>query len=202
MIAYLLASLPTPRLGAVPLIEPATFLERCRGFVSDVRWHDLAEVLGEAPDAERPEDESLATLDLDDEDHAAPPEPPHPRDAATRAWADLAAQVEDAVTLRRASRARRDPRAALRRPTGFRFDVVEGVARAFERPHPGARERALDELRWRLADELSLAHPGEFGALLAHAAQLRLAWRWAQWSAEDGLSALEAALRRIEGSLA
>jgi hypothetical protein len=90
-------------------------------------------------------------------------------DAATLAWWTLIAHVDDAVVHERARRARRDPRAALRGPPGFRFDIVEWVAQAFERPHPGARERALDELRWRLADELAVAHPGTFGALVAHA---------------------------------
>jgi hypothetical protein len=215
VIAYLLASLPTPRLGAIPMTEPGGFLARCHGFVSDGRLHDLADVIGEPLPAELagpgPLDieppgapSPLGGEDRDDEARAPHagglPEGRH--DAATLAWWTLIAHVDDAVVHERARRARRDPRAALRGPPGFRFDIVEWVAQAFERPHPGARERALDELRWRLADELAVAHPGTFGALVAHAAQLRLAWRWARWNAEEGVNALEAALRRIEGSLA
>ena len=126
---------------------------------------------------------------------AAPGEVP---DEATRRWADLAAQVDDAVVQRRCARDRRDPTPHLRNPAGFRVDVAEGVAAAFVLPDPGARERALDELRWRLAGELASPVPDGFGALLGRAVQLRLAWRWAHWDTEAGSSTLEALLRRIE----
>lgn len=178
MIAYLLAGLPTPRLGVTPDLEPAAFLERCRGFVSEPRWRDLATVLGEGV----PEETTAG-----------------PNDPAARAWADLTTQVDEAVARQRSGRGRPEaspPR--LRRSTGYRVDVVQAVAKAFDAPHPGARERALDELRWRLADDLALNEPDGFAALLARAAQLRLAWRWAGWVEEPGWTALEATLRRIE----
>ncbi len=178
MIAYLLAGLPTPRLGVPPDLDPDAFLDRCRGFVSEPRWHDLAAVLGEAAP-----------------DGAAS----SPSDPASRAWADLSAQVDDAVARHRRGRGGHDgPAPRLRRSTGFRVDVVQAVARAFDAADPGARERVLDELRWRLADDVALMGADGFAALLARAAQLRLAWRWAGWSDEPGWTALEAALRRIE----
>ncbi len=178
MIAYLLAGLPTPRLGVPPDLEPDAFLDRCRGFVSEPRWHDLAAV--------------LAAGDLGDEVAG-------PNDPAACAWADLNAQVDDAVTRHRSARGRREaPARRLRRSVGFRVDVVQAVARAFDAPHPGARERALDQLRWRLADDVALDGPDGFAALLARAAQLRLAWRWAGWSEDPGWTALEATLRKIE----
>jgi hypothetical protein len=178
VIAYLLAGLPTPRLGVAPEFEPDAFLEQCRGFVSEPRWHDLAAVLGE------PVPEETAT---------------GPNDSAARAWADLTAQVDEAVGRQRSGRGRREaspPR--LRRSKGYRVDVVQAVAKAFEAPHPGVRERALDELRWRLADDVALGDPDGFAALLGRAVQLRLAWRWAGWAEEAGWTALEATLRRIE----
>ncbi len=180
MVAYLLASLPTPQLGERPTIELETFVERCRGFVSESRWHDLRALLGDWPAP------------------ASRPEVPDRRDPTARAWADLAAQVEDAVARERAARARRDATSFLRQPSGYRVDVAEAVTRAFQLPDPAARERSLDELRWRLADELALSGPAEFPELFARAVQLRLAWRWATWGVEDGRAALEAALRQIE----
>jgi hypothetical protein len=102
------------------------------------------------------------------------------------------------VVQRRSARDRRDPAPYLRNPAGFRVDVAEAVTAAFALPDPGARERALDELRWRLADELGRSVPDGFGALLGRAVQLRLAWRWAGWDAEAGATELEALLRRIE----
>ena len=169
MIAYLLASLPSPRLTQTPEIDHDTFLERCRGFVSDERWRDLAGASGDAP-----------------------------RDPAARAWHDLAAQIDDAVAVHRGANAQRDPTPYLRRPDGFRVDVAEAVEQAFARPDPGARERALDELRWRLSDELTVSDPDGFAALFARGVQLRLASRWAAWGAEAGWAALESSLRTLE----
>jgi len=187
MIAYLLASLPTPRLAEPPPIEPATFVERCRGFVSEERWQDLVELLGsEAQDAvarSTPSDRS---------------QPDRQRDPVTRTWRDLSAQIDDAVAVHRAADARRDPTPYLRRPSGYRVDVAAAVEAAFALPNPGACERALDELRWRLADELALRELDGFAALFARAVQLRLAWRWARWEAEAGWAALEANLRQLE----
>jgi hypothetical protein len=177
MVAYLLASMGTPTLGETPDMAPEAFLEACRLFVSASRWRDLTI----AVDGTRVE-----------AGHAPPP-----HDAAARAWQEAAALVDDAVVLRRSER-RRDHHAPGRRSTGFRVDVIEGVARAFEAPHPGARERALDRLRWRLADELASTAPDGFAALLARAVHLRLAWRWARWDAEAGWSELESQLLRLE----
>jgi hypothetical protein len=180
MIPYLLASLPTPRLGERPEIGLAEFVERCRGFVSEQQWKDLNALLGPWPTPK------------------ATPEVPDTRDPATLAWMDLSDQLEDAVARQRAARAKRDPSDALREPFGYRVDVAEGVAQAFSLPHPAARERALDELRWRLADELALSGRADFAELFSRAVQLRLAWRWDAWDEAEGWTALEAALRQIE----
>ena len=188
MIAYLLASLPTPRLTEPPSIEPATFVERCRGFVSKERWRDLVELFG--PDAH----DAAAGRPTP----SAGPQPDRQRDAVTRAWRDLSAQIDDAVAVHRAANARRDPAPYLQRPSGYRVDVAAAVEAAFALPNPGARERALDEVRWRLADELALRELDGFAALFARAVQLRLAWRWARWEAEAGWAALEANLRQLE----
>lgn len=197
MVAYLLASLPAPRLGQVPAVDPATFLERSRSFVGEARTRDLAWVLGlEEPTdvkAQPPLATPTAVAPV-----AAAAAPAELADDASRRWADLAAQVDDAVVQRRSARDRRDPAPYLRNPAGFRVDVAEAVTAAFALPDPGARERALDELRWRLADELARPVPDGFGALLGRAVQLRLAWRWAGWDAEAGATELEALLRWIE----
>jgi len=200
MVAYLLASLPTPRLGAEPGIEREAFLERCAGFVGDDRARDLAWVLG-VGDAGPP---AAPTAPRDAGQR--PSETTHPSrrpadalaDPASRAWATLAELVDEAVMRVRAARSRRDPTPDLPRPHGYRVDVAESVADAFERPDPGARERALDELRWRLTDELTIAEPDGFGALLARAVQLRLAWRRVGWDTQDGWERLEAAMRQLE----
>lgn len=193
MIAYLLASLPTPRRDAPPDVSPEEFLERCRGFVDEDRQHDLAWVLGVRAPAQGPRDEGAATADA-----TVAGEPYAARDATARAWANLAELVDEAVIRARAGRAKRDPAPDLRQPVGFRVDASEAVAEAFAAPDPAARERALDDLRWRLADELTAAEPDGFGALLARAVQLRLAARRATFDRDSGRTALEAVLREIE----
>jgi hypothetical protein len=188
MLAYLLAGLPAARPGSRPEITPQAFLEACSGFVTPARARDLAQVLRlpAPPNAAGASDWSGAAVG----------EQPH--DAATRAWLDLEAQVDDAVDRARAQRTKRAVRSVRRALGGYRVDVVQAVDAAFALPHPGVRERALDALRWRLADELAAAEPDAFAALLARAVQLRLAWRRALWDADIGWAALEASMREIE----
>ena len=205
MLPYLIASLPTPRLGAEPAVEAAAFLDACRGFLGEPLWHDLAAVL-RPPEAEADGERPLAAdagkpaRALGPEDvPAAGDHRPRPHDPVADAWANLDDLVQDAIVLERCTRTRRDPMPYLRRPAGFRVDVIEAVAQAFMLPHPGSRERALDQLRWRLADELAAAAPDGFGALFARAVQLRLAWRWARWNAAVGWDSLAAAVGAVEG---
>lgn len=195
MIAYLLASLPTPRLSEPPTMAPETLVERSRGFVSEERWRDLAAAVVVEHD---PQGVRLGTASQRAAGGGAADGAPH--DAAARAWRDLSDQIDDAVAIHRGARARRDPAPYLRHPSGYRVDLVEAVERAFEAQQPAARERALDELRWRLADELAASDPDGFAALHARAVQLRLAWRWAAWDTDAGWSVLEATLRELEAT--
>jgi hypothetical protein len=184
MLPYLLAGLPAPRLGATPPIEIDAFLDGCRRFLSEERTRELA----------------AATRGTT----AASDEPPHGGGAGTRSsaaarlWAAWTARLDDQVVRSRCARDRRDPEPYLRAPDGLRLDLAQAVTEAFEAPHPGARERALDELRWRLADELTATAPLGFEALYARAVQLGIAWRWERWDVDAGWAVLEAHLRRIE----
>ena len=177
MLTYLLASLPTPRLGDVPDLTIVAFLEACGRVLDAPRLASLGRAARVAPPR-----------------FAAPRAAP----AAERTWSELAAYVDDAVVRVRAGRMSRDPDPFLRNPPGLRIDVQEAVARAFAAPHPGLRERALDELRWRLVDEGARSAPDGFAALFARAVHLRLAWRWATWDAEAGWRTLEAGLRVVD----
>lgn len=176
MLAYLLASLPTPRLGDRPDLTVEAFLEACGRVLDAPRSASLARAAG------------VGTP------------PPATPPAAERVWAERTAHVDDAVVRARCARPKRDPEPYLRHPPGLWIEVEEAVARAFAAPHPGLRERALDELRWRLADELARSAPDGFAALFARAVQLRLAWRWAAWDAEAGWRALEAGLRVVDAA--
>jgi hypothetical protein len=175
MLPYLLAALPSPRLGEVPEVDSDTFLSTCRGFLNEQRMQELAAAAGLA---------------------AAPPA--DRLGPAARAWRARAGVVEDEIVAARCARDGRDPAPHLSEVAGVRIDVRQAVTAAFERPDPAARERALDTLRWRLAGELGQAAPLGFAELLARAVQLGIAWRWAAWDADAGWATLEAHLRRIE----
>jgi len=178
MIGYLLASTPSPRLGERPDITPEAFLERCDGFLSEEQHHDLRASMAFAS----PAGDSVAS----------------PRDAAARGWAEEARQVDRAVARERAARARGAAADASAWHGPVRGDIRQAVAQAFGAPHPGARERALDVLRWGRVDEIGRADPDGFGALIARGVQLQLAARQMTWDVDAGWAALEAALRQIE----
>lgn len=186
MIAYLLASLPTPRLGEAPAVTPEAFMDACGRILSEARTRELASAF--APPIDPAE--------------AAAQDVGSPLGPTARAWRERAVYVDDAIVRARSARTGRDPQGQLRHPSGYRVDVVEAVARAFDAPDPGVRELALDALRWRLADELAATEPAGFAALFARAVQLRLAARRAAWSVDAGWAALEATLRRLERPLA
>lgn len=203
MLPYLLASVPAPRRGERPEVGLAEVAATCRRFLSEPRARELADALGadgepgEPGETDEPDDRPAAGRGIGlaaGRDGRLGP--------VARAWADLAAQIDDAVVRARCARDHRDPSPYLQHPAGFRLDIAQAVDRAFEAPHPGVRERRLDDLRWRLADELAATSPAGFEALYARAVQLRLAWRRVAWDAEAGWSALEASLRRVEDAAA
>jgi hypothetical protein len=173
MIAYLLASLPLPRLGLAPTPDPAVAVAACHDHLTPAERIDLRWAAG-----------------LDD--------PPTPQTAAGVAWADLEAQVRDALTRERARRLGRDPEPELLRPHGYRADIPARVIEAFALSHPAARERALLALRWSLADDLTVTAPDGFAALLARLAQIAFAARSASWDSETGWRTLEGMLERWE----
>ncbi|MDF1521536.1 MAG: hypothetical protein P1P87_01790 [Trueperaceae bacterium] len=158
------------------------FLEACGRVLSDPRAVELASVCA-------------SPIEPTDGVHEAAAAALGP---TARAWAERVDHVEDAIVRARCARTGRDPEPYLRRPQGIRVDVLEAVARAFDAPDPGVRERALDALRWRLADELAATQPAGFAALFARAVQLRLAARRVAWNVDAGWAALEAALRHLE----
>jgi hypothetical protein len=204
MLPYLLASLPTPTLGAVPDLTIDAFLETCGRVLDAPRLATLARAAGAPPlrvaDPAAPSG-AAGAASSGATPAATPAATKRPlATAAERAWDELAARVDDAVVRARCARPKRDPEPFLRHPPGLRIEVEEAVARAFAAPHPGLRERALDELRWRLVDELARTAPDGFAALFARAVQLRLAWRWAAWDAEAGWRALEAGLRVVDAT--
>lgn len=173
MYAYLLSTLPSFELHDPPPMSASDLVARCRGFLAD-------DELAALEDPERG-----ASLDGE-------------VGSVARRWLDEERQLRNALARRRAAAWGVAPAPYLREHQGFRVDIEEGVARAYEAADPMARERAIDALRWRLAGELAGLVPWGFAALFAYAQRLRLAGSWASRGADAGRVALEGALDRLE----
>jgi hypothetical protein len=177
VFTYLLASLPTLSLDEAPKVSRDDFLVLCERFVSAEEQADLE-----------------AVFTPDDPDKA----PPNTPVAAT--WQAWETQWRNAIARQRAARRRLEASPYVRSHPGYRVDIPLAVAEAYTKETPLSRELALDELRWRLLDDLALQDPWGFAALYAYAVKLQLAWRWAGFSDDAGWVALEAALKQLEVS--
>ncbi len=174
MFTYLLASLPTLKLTEAPNHSIEAFLALCERFVSPAEQADLVALFHPAEEA--------------------------PNTAVAATWLAWETQWRNAVAQQRAVRRRLEVSPYLRSHPGYRVDIALRVAEAYAKETPLARELALDELRWRLLEELALEDSWGFAALYAYAVRLRLAWRWAGLTDEVGWEALEAAVKQLEAS--
>lgn len=173
MYVYLLATLPGFGLDDPPPMGVADLCDRCRPLVPE-------EVVAALADPE------------------AAAEGTGPVAEVARRWRDGERQLRNAVARRRAARWNVPPDAWLRPHAGFRVDVEDEVARAFETPSPRVQARVLDALRWRLLDDLAREDAQGLPALFAYARRLDLAEAWARRTPAAGRAALGRALERIE----
>lgn len=179
MYTYLLSSLPTLHLTTTPNLTGEAFLAHCESFVSAAELADLTALY--------PSDRSVSSQD-------------EPKTAAAVDWIAWETQWRNAIARQRAARRRLEVAPYLRSHSGYRVAIAEQVAAAYAKETPLARELALDEVRWRLLDELALADAWGFPALYAYAVKLSLAWRWARLTDESGWGVLETAIKRFEAS--
>ena len=157
---YLVASLPMLFFGDPPPFPAATLRERC------------ANVL-------RPEDRPLLDAALEGRTDGAGP--------FLAEWRAREIQLRNAVARARAARAGVDPAPWLRAHTGYDLATERTVADAFAKSDPLEREHELDRHRWQTAAELARADAFGLAAVLAFAAQLRIAERRDALRPEEGL---------------
>ncbi|MBT3192757.1 MAG: DUF2764 family protein [Verrucomicrobia bacterium] len=172
---YLVSSLPSITLDASPELSSEAFQALCAEHLtaSDAR------ALGSISDAETGHESS------------------HP---FAGQWIARETQLRNAAARLRAAKRQQDAGSFLRDHTGFDVGLEDGVEEAFNQSTPLARERALDEIRWRILDELAGTDPFGGGAVLAYGVKLRLAERWAQMDAASGQAKIEAAIAPSEGT--
>lgn len=157
---YLVASLPMLFPGDPPPFSVESFRLQCRGLLSERDAEMLDRVL----------------------DGRAGPEDPAP----VRDWVRVDRQVRNASAEARAGSWQADARPFLRAHPGLDVAIREAVEDAFSKSSPLDRERALDRVRWQALEDLARSDPFGRAAVVAYGLKLRIAERWAAWSAEAG----------------
>ena len=160
-IYYLIASLPTLDLETAPAITPDAFAQLCHEQLA-LAEADAAEAL------------------------VAGREAPHP---FVRDWRDRDTLLRNAAARQRAARRTTDPEPYQKPTSGCDLRIERDVEAAFQSADPLQRERQLDRIRWRVADELQGPDPMTPRAALAYAVKLRLACRWAALTPGAGRAA-------------
>lgn len=157
-LIYLLSSLPLLSFDTPPQLSRAKFAEMCRDQLSE---SDAAVV--------------HALLYGGESEHSF-----------VAAWRDQDAILRNAVARRRARGSGRDASRWLRATAGSDKRIEAGVEDAFQASDPLMKEKALDRLRWRLADELEGYDPLSIGVAFSYAVKLAIAARWTALDAARG----------------
>ena len=169
---YLIASLPTLRLGEKPPMDAASFRAACAGHLSD-------------------EETAVVETVLENREFSS--------GAASSLW-NSEVQLRDAMVRVRAKQRGTDAGRFIRPHEGFSVSIEKMVTDAFTRPTPLEQEMELDRARWMFADELALTDPFGFAGILAFAAKVRLAERWASMDEEKGRKNVEKLILASAGS--
>lgn len=121
------------------------------------------------------------------------------RNPAVQAWREKNTQLQNTVAKTRAHRRRLDPSPFVREHEGFDPSIEQAVDEAFVTRSPLERERALDNCRWALIEEIEGVNTFSLPALLGYAWKLRLAERWTALSEEAGQEEIESMVHRQPG---
>jgi hypothetical protein len=167
---YLVASLPMLSLDAPPPFSSRDFLVRCGGVLKPKDLAVLEAVQGAGTVA---------------------------GNAFVAAWTARETQTRNLIAQFRAARLGVDPRPFLRDHSGYDVALAQAVTDALAAATPVEREQALDQCRWSIAEELSLADPFGFASILAFAIKLRIAERWSRLTEAAGERRAEALLEAM-----
>lgn len=149
-LIYLLSSLPMLKLDAQPGIAPDTFLASCHDQLSEKNAAAAEALLKSQPCT-------------------------HP---FVEAWSDKEAILRNAVARHRARAAGTDPDRWQRPTRSCDTQIEDGVANAFQETDPVEKEKALDKVRWVIAEELAGPDPLSLATALAYAVKLAIVTRW------------------------
>ena len=167
---YLVSSLPYLRFGEKPPMRREAFLAACAGWLSEEEIAVLRAVL----ENRDPADGEIA-----------------------QCWWNSEVQLRDAVVRVRAKNHNTDSARFIQSHKGFSVSIEKMVTDAFTRANPLEQEAELDRARWMLADELALTDPFGFAGILAFAAKVRLAERWAGLDEAAGQAKVEELIEEV-----
>jgi len=102
------------------------------------------------------------------------------------AWEDKEAILRNAVARQRARAKSADPTRWMRPTRGCDKAIETGVEDAFQETDPLKREKALDKVRWTLAEDWAGPDPLSIRAVFAYAVKLAVLWRWRSLDAARG----------------
>ena len=170
---YLIASLPMLHFGMKPPFSFERFLEICRQFIPEKDFHLLSTI----PPPEKYSDEGKGHEII-------------------RKWIQFDIALRNEEVKIRAHRKQVEPGMYLR-PERYRGPSLAQVVTA---ANMGASvfdgERSLDEIRWRMLDELATGHYFDLELLITYAYQLLILQRWENIRSAEGSILLEEALQQ------
>ena len=162
---YLVSSLPLLALGETPGLSDEALLSAC------------ADQLSPACFAE------LKALDLVPEGN--------PCCEADRRWQAWETYRRNRTCRARAIEQQADSDGGGVRPEADAFPADgKEIDEILAAPDPAARERAMDELRWRRLADFGVGHDFDFDALVLYRLRQLLALKWDRWDRRKGLDAL------------
>lgn len=107
------------------------------------------------------------------------------------AWRDKETMLRNAIAQQRARERGIEAGRWLRGTDGCDLMIERQVEEAFQRNDPLRVERALDAIRWRVADELAGVDPMSVRVVLAYAVKLGIVMRWNALQADQGMAEFE-----------
>jgi hypothetical protein len=171
---FLAASLPMLALDEPPPLSPEAFREQCAAHLSRRDLEGLDALLSGDGTACR-----------------------HP---FVRDWRNADTQIRNTLVSQRAARRQEEAAPWLREHRGYDVSLAAGAAEAYGRKTPLQRERALDTLRWRVAEDLAGFDPFTGRAMLAYGVKLLILRRWEAIDREKGEAAAGNLIRRAPAS--
>ena len=94
--------------------------------------------------------------------------------------------LRNAIVRQRSQKLNRDPSPYISETSGFDSHIEKAVADAFSAQNPLEKEFAIDKIRCEIYEEVKGLDPFSPNVILAYAAKLRIAERWAAFDRNKG----------------